>query len=398
MLIAGEPSGDLLAAELVTAIRAEFAIRPAIETRDYQPLYASLEPRFFGAGGPHMAAAGVDLAFDMTAHAVIGLSDVLKNLLKFRNLLKQLQRLAREREPDAIICVDFAGFNLRFAKAIRNYVRGHQDWFHDWNPKIIQYVSPQVWASREGRANDLARDHDLLLSTFSFEREWYAKRVPQLKVEFVGNPILDRHAKAAWLEHIPIPPDGTPTVVLFPGSRRSELRRHVRVVAEVARRIAEKRNANFKMVLPNQSLVDYAKTLGGLADIALQAGDLDEALADAELAIAKSGTITVECACFGVPAVVFYKTSAFTYLIGRKLVKVRHIAMPNLLVNEEIFPEFIQGAATPQRIAQAALELLEDQPRRQRIKTKLAEIVGAMGGGGASRRAARAIVDLVSES
>jgi lipid-A-disaccharide synthase len=294
--------------------------------------------------------------------------------------------------------VDFAGFNLRFAKAIRNYVRGHQDWFHDWNPKIIQYVSPQVWASREGRANDLARDHDLLLSTFSFEREWYAKRVPQLKVEFVGNPILDRHAKAAWLEHIPIPPDGTPTVVLFPGSRRGELRRHVPVVAEVARRIAEKRNANFKMVLPNQSLVDYAKTLGGLADITLQAGDLDQALADAELAITKSGTITVECACFRVPAVVFYKTSTFTYLIGRQLVKVRHIAMPNLLANEEIFPEFIQGAATPQRIAQAALELLEDQPRRQRIKTKLAEIVGALGGEGASQRAARAIVGLVQNA
>jgi lipid-A-disaccharide synthase len=155
MLIAGEPSGDLLAAELVRAIRAEFASAPAVATPDYQPLYASLEPRFFGAGGPHMAAAGVELAYDMTDHAVIGLSDVLKNLLKFRYLLKSLQRLAQEREPDAIICVDFAGFNLRFAKAIRRYVRGHQDWFHDWNPKIVQYVSPQVWASREHRAYDL---------------------------------------------------------------------------------------------------------------------------------------------------------------------------------------------------------------------------------------------------
>jgi lipid-A-disaccharide synthase len=196
MLIAGEPSGDLLAAELVRAIRAEFASAPAVATPDYQPLYASLEPRFFGAGGPHMAAAGVELAYDMTDHAVIGLSDVLKNLLKFRYLLKSLQRLAQEREPDAIICVDFAGFNLRFAKAIRRYVRGHQDWFHDWNPKIVQYVSPQVWASREHRAYDLAHNYDLLLSTFSFEKEWYRKRVPQLKVEFVGNPILDRHARS----------------------------------------------------------------------------------------------------------------------------------------------------------------------------------------------------------
>ena len=398
MFIAGEASGDLLAAELVRAIRAEFAAEPAIETPDYQPLYTSFEPRFFGAGGPHMAAAGVELAFDMTDYAVLGLSGVLKNLLKFRSLLKQLQRLAREREPDAIICVDFAGFNLRFAKAIRNYVRGHQDWFHDWNPKIIQYVSPQVWASREHRAHDLARDHDLLLSTFSFEKEWYAKRVPQLKVEFVGNPILDRHAKAAAREHNLAQRGGAPTIVLLPGSRRGELRRHVPLVVEVAKRIGAKQNARFKMVLPNQSLVDHAKTLTGNTEISFQPGDLDYALEGAELAITKSGTITVECACFGVPAIVFYKTSAFNYFVARQLVKVRHIAMPNLLANEEIFPEFVQGAATPERIAQAALELLQDEPRRQRIRTKLAEIVGALGGGGASERAARAIVGLVQNA
>src|SRR5436190_13688542 len=197
MVIAGEASGDLIAAELVTAIREEFAKSPAVPTWDHQPLYTSLEPCFFGAGGLHMAAAGVELAFDMTEHAVIGLSDVLKNLLKFRSLLKQLHRLARERQPDAIICVDFAGFNLRFARSIRKYVQGRQDWFHDWNPKVIQYVSPQVWASREGRSNDLARDYDLLLSTFSFEKDWYTRRVPQLKVEFVGNPLLDRHKRGS---------------------------------------------------------------------------------------------------------------------------------------------------------------------------------------------------------
>jgi len=395
MLIAGEASGDLLAAELVRAIRAEFANSPAIVTPDYQPLYTSLEPRFFGAGGPHMAAAGVELAFDMTAHAVIGLSDVLKSLPKFRHLLKSLQRLAQEREPDAIICVDFAGFNLRFAKAIRKYVRGHQDWFHDWNPKIIQYVSPQVWASREHRAHDLAENYDLLLSTFFFEKEWYAKRVPRLKVEFVGNPILDRHAQAVTLEPVLAQPNGVPTIVLLPGSRRGELRRHVPVVVQVARRIGEKRKANFKMVLPSQFLVDYAKTLGGYGEIKLQAAEVGQALARAELAITKSGTITMECAYFGVPAVVFYKTSTFNYLIGKQLAKVRHLAMPNLLANEEVFPEFIQGAASPERIAQAALELLQDEQRRQRIKNKLAEIVGALGAGGASQRAARAIVALV---
>ena len=396
MIVAGEASGDLLAAELVRAIRAEYEAMPPVLTPDYQPLYGSFEPRFFGAGGPHMAAAGVELAFDMTDHAVIGLSDVLKNLLKFRRLLVQLQNLAREREPDVIICVDFAGFNLRFAKGIRQYVRGRQDWFHDWNPKIIQYVSPQVWASREWRARDLARDHDLLLSTFSFEQAWYAKRVPQLKVEFVGNPIVDRHAKASSKTRIKDSVRAA-SITLFPGSRRGELRRHVPLVLAVAKLIGHKRKARFKMILPNQALVDYAATLGSFEGISVQAGGLDDTLVDADLAITKSGTITVECACFGVPAVVFYKTSTFTYLVGRQLVKVRHIAMPNLLANEEIFPEFIQNDATPERIAEAGLLLLEDEPRRERIRARLAAIVGELGGGGASQLAARAIVNLVRE-
>src|ERR1043166_2566308 len=169
MLIAGEASGDLLAAELVRALRAEFASREVCPTWDYQPLYASLEPRFFGAGGPNMSAAGVDLAFDMTAYSVIGLSDVLKSILKFRRLFLQLYRLALEREPDAIICVDFSGFNRRLAHRITRHVR-RQDWFHDWNPKVIQYVSPQVWASREARAYHMAEDYDLLLSIFPFEK------------------------------------------------------------------------------------------------------------------------------------------------------------------------------------------------------------------------------------
>src|SRR5437016_6463428 len=123
MVIAGEASGDLLAAELVKALQEEVTNAQSTPTADYQPLHASLEPRFFGAGGPRMAAAGVELAFDMTAHSVIGLSEVLKNYFKFRRLFEQLYNLALDREPDAIICVDFSGFNLRFAHAIKDYVR-----------------------------------------------------------------------------------------------------------------------------------------------------------------------------------------------------------------------------------------------------------------------------------
>jgi lipid-A-disaccharide synthase len=147
MIIAGETSGDLLASELVTAIRESLP-----------------EAQFFGAGGAKMSAAGVELAFDMTQHAVVGFTDVLKNILKFRRLFDQLVALAIERKPDVIIGVDFGGFNLRFGHAIKEYVRDNP--FSQWNPKIVQFVSPQVWASRPGRAKRLEADYDLLLSIF----------------------------------------------------------------------------------------------------------------------------------------------------------------------------------------------------------------------------------------
>src|ERR1035441_7403936 len=140
MLIAGEASGDLLAAELVAALREQSSI-----------LSPPSSPVFFGAGGSRMAAAGVELAFDLTQHSVIGVSDVLKNYFKFRRLFHQLLALAIQRQPDAIIGVDYGGFNLRFGQAVKKYVRENP--FVNWNPKIVQFVSPQVWASRPGRAN-----------------------------------------------------------------------------------------------------------------------------------------------------------------------------------------------------------------------------------------------------
>src|ERR1017187_10049963 len=177
MFIAGEASGDMLAAELVSALRGKLP-----------------DARFFGAGGPRMAAAGVELAFDMMQHSVIGISDVLKKYFKLRRLFNQLLKLAIERQPDAIIGVDYGGFNLRFGHAIKQYIRKNRSASTPWNPKIIQFVSPQVWASRPGRANLLAADYDLLLSIFPFEKDWYAKRVPKLRVEFVGHPMIGRFA------------------------------------------------------------------------------------------------------------------------------------------------------------------------------------------------------------
>ncbi len=394
MLIAGEASGDLLAAELVTALRDELACAETSATTDSQPLRTSLAPRFFGAGGPRMAAAGVDLALDMTEHAVVGLFEVLKHYLKFRQLFHRLYRLALERQPDAIICVDFSGFNRRFAHAIRKYVRPRQDWFHDWSPRLIQYVSPQVWASREGRAYQIAQDYDLLLSIFQFEKAWYAKRVPRLAVEFVGNPIAERfsHLKAT-ASPVPARSLSSPTVLLLPGSRTSELARHLPVLIGALQRMrGAQASLRARMVLPNETLAAKARATGLPTDLEIQTGRLHEALREADVALASTGTVTMECAYFGVPTVALYQTSWPTYQIAKQLVTVKYLAMPNLLADEEVFPEFIQSAATAENLARAALELLSDENRRKHIREKLSEIVSSLGGHGASRRAAQAII------
>ncbi len=393
MLIAGEASGDMLAAELVRALRPEVGDAEAIPTTDYQPLQTSLEPRFFGAGGPRMAAEGVELALDLTAHSVIGLSDVLKHYPKFRRLFHALFQLALQREPDAIICVDFSGFNRRFAHAIKQYTRAHADWFHVWHPKLIQYVSPQVWASRERRAYQMAADYDLVLSIFPFDKEWYAKRVPQLPVEFVGHPIVDRHREGREARGEGRGQDAQPLVLLLPGSRPDELRRHLPILITALDLIRAKLpDIRARMVLPDENLVKLAKTLGLPPGLDGRAGGLPESLAEAIVAIASTGTVTIECAYFGVPTLALYKTSWSNYQIGRRIVKVKYLAMPNLLANEEVFPEFIQTAATPDNLARATVELLRDPARRVRIKAKLAQITASLGPPGASQRAAKAIV------
>ena len=326
MFVAGEASGDLLAAELVQALRLEFTEAPPVLTTDLQPLHTSLEPRFFGAGGPRMAAAGVELAFDMTAHSVIGVSDVLRNYLTFRRLFDQLCQMAIDREPDVIVCVDFSGFNRRFAHAIKEYVRGHTGWFHDWDPKIVQYVSPQVWASREGRARQMARDYDLLLSIFPFEKDWYARRVPQLRVEFVGHPIVDRYNSAEAPSAVPsssVHSPSSPLVLLLPGSRPGELARHLPVMLAALERMgAATPNLRARMVLPDEALVQQAKGRHVPSYLDAQVGGLPGALAEASVAIASTGTVTLECAWFGVPTVAIYRTSWSTYQIARQIVKV----------------------------------------------------------------------------
>jgi lipid-A-disaccharide synthase len=395
MLIAGEASGDMLAAELVNALRAELTAADVSYTADTQPLRTGLEPRFFGAGGPRMAAAGVELAFDLTEHSIIGIPS-LKSYLDSRRRFKQLLELAIERQPDVIVGIDYNYFNLKFAHAIRQYTNRRSGWFHQWHPKLVKYISPQVWASRENRAYQIAKDYDLLLSIFPFEKDWYERRVPKLRVEFVGHPMVERFLKSTVRSPQSTVSNRSPQILLLPGSRTKELQRHLPVMLSALQLMREKLpQCRARIVLPDEVLAAQAKSLGAPADLEIQIGKLPEALATADIAIASTGTVTMECAFFGVPAVTLYKTSWPTYEIGKRIVKVKSLTMPNLLAGEEVFPEFIQNDATPENISRAALELLQNESRWQAIRAKLTQIVASLGGPGASRRASQAIAHLL---
>jgi len=371
MFMAGETSGDALAVELLNALRAEGG-----------------EVEVFGAGGPKMEAAGVDLALDLTEHAVVGIWEAVSNYGKFKGFFDQLLDLAFERKPDAIICIDNPGFNLRFVRALRQRAAGT-----NWRPRIIYYISPQLWAWHSSRVHQIARDVDLMLSIFPFEKEWYAKRAPGLPVEFVGHPLCDRYPNLQFRE--PHELHDPPRLLLLPGSRGKEISRHLPTMAAAARKL----KVDPMIVFPNDSLAAQARLLTpAVADWDLRIGDLHKALVETDVAIASSGTVTLECAWFRVPTVVLYKTSWLTYLLGRMFVKINHIAMPNVLAECEMFPEFIQRAATSQNLVREVSRFLDKKNRRISLRTELNQIAHTLGPKGAATRAAKAVLRLLNEA
>ena len=384
MLIAGEASGDLLASELVSALREKVP-----------------DARFFGAGGSKMSDAGVELAFDLTQHAATGIPTVGR-FFQGRKQLNQLFTLAIDRKPDALIGVDYGFFNLRFGHAVKQFTRDNP--FSKWNPKIIQFVSPQVWASRPWRAGQLEADYDLVLSIFPFEKDWYARRAPKLRVEFVGNPMVERFASRSRGNEAQVhrksgpPYFGSCNILLLPGSRTGEVKRHLPVMLDAVELIQRKLpDVRARMVLPNSELKRLAEKMSEPPpSVEIQIDNLPQALADADVVLSKTGTVTMECAFFGVPTVTLYKKTLLDVALALRIITVKTLTMPNLLAGEPVFPEFLQKAALPQNIAEAALDLLQNEPRRLKIRSQLAKVISSLGGPGACERAATAILNLFS--
>lgn len=240
--------------------------------------------------------------------------------------------------------------------------------------------------------------YDLLLSILPFEKVWYQSHAPGLPVEFVGHPMVGRYPGAiARLE------SGTRTILLLPGSRRGELERHLPLVLEAGRTLNREFGARLLLVVP--STTDpalYQASLAQYSEVQLQIGGLSDALNVATVALACTGTVTLECALHGVPTVAFYRTTAATYAIGKRLVRVRYLAMPNLLAcgvgpadrpgSRPVMPEFIQDDATAENLARTAAIWLRKPEERLRVRQRLLEIADDLGGADASHRAALAVV------
>jgi lipid-A-disaccharide synthase len=314
---------------------------------------------------------------------VLGLVEVLKKYVKFRKFRDQVLDLAKRERPDAVVLIDCSGFNLRLSPDLRRDLPG---------ARIIYYISPQVWASRAGRVKDMQRDIDLLLSILPFEKAWFAKKAPNFNVQWVGHPVLDRIRKVEVVDPNPN------FVALLPGSRRTEVEKHLPVLWESAR-IMGRNQPGLKFILlsPNETIQKYslqmlAKFPAPNFAFEYNVGYAISHLSRCALAIVASGTASLECALVGIPQIVVYRVHPLTYAVGRRVIKVKHLSMVNVMADETIVPEFIQDNLEASAVAQEALELLNNAQKRDSMKRRVAEVISTLGEPGASKRAAEAIL------
>lgn len=368
-LVAGEASGDSRGAELMKALRAR---HPAIE--------------FYGAGGPEMKAlAGGDF-FDWAHEAVVGLWDVLKKYGYFKGQLDRMLAEIEHLQPAAVIFIDYPGFNLRLASAVKAKGIG---------TRTVFYISPQVWAWNRGRIPKMARYLDLMLCIFPFEKPLY--EASGLRTEFVGHPLLDS------LEAKQIVGERTSDLVgLFPGSRNKEVRRIFPTMVAAAIRLRSKQPAlRFEAAAASPALAELMREQlreAGQDESFCQItiGHSHELMQRAAAGMVCSGTATLEAAFFGLPLCIIYKVAWLTWVVGKQLVRVPFLGMPNVLAGREIAREFLQDAATPEAIAQEMNRLTSNPEARAAIQRDLAAVIAQLGERGAAGRAAGAIADLLA--
>ena len=346
LVVAGDPSGDAHAARMVAALRER---EPGIDVA--------------AVGGPALKAAGATMVADLVSEAVVGFSEVIRHLPGVIRIFALA--LTAARRADLVVLVDYPGFNLALARAIARLAR---------RPKMLYYIAPQVWAWHRHRAALMERLMDRIAVVFPFEEKLYRNAV------FVGHPLLDLPAPE------PDPELGAGEIIaLLPGSRRNEILRHLPIMREVARRLTASGRR------PVLSLADrkFAPHFDGF-EAELYSGDVRRLLVSSSAAIVKSGTATLEAALLGAPIVVLYRLSWFSWLMGKTLVRIPRIAMPNILLDEDVAPELIQAAAAPANVFNV-LERLD----RAKVKERFARLSGILGGRGSAATTADLCLEIL---
>jgi lipid-A-disaccharide synthase len=372
MLVAGEASGDLHAANLVKALRE---LCPQV--------------RCYGMGAGAMRATGVEILVDSSTLAVVGLVEVLAHYREIKVALSTLQAVIKTRKPDLLILVDYPDFNLRLAATAK------------WaGVKVLYYVSPQVWAWRPGRVKKIGRAVDMMAVVFAFEVPFYEKAgVP---VRFVGHPLVDEAkpsmTRAQALGRFALASNGK-VIGLFPGSRRSEIKRLMPVIAQTAK-LLRTRFPRAQFVLPVAPGLDRKLIETYLDDTAppvtlVEEANIYDVIQVCDAIITKSGTATLQIALMATPMVIIYKVSGLSYWIARRLVTVKQIGLANIVAGKRVAKEFIQDEARPQAIAAEIECLITNKEYADTLRRDMTGIRAALGEGGGSRKVARLVTDML---
>ncbi len=368
LVVAGEVSGDMHAAKVVSALQGNLP-----------------ERSFWGIGGPRLSECGMETVFSIDRMAVMGLSQVIRRLPYFKKVFNSILDLAAERQPECAILVDYPGFNLRLARRLR-----------EMGICVIYYISPQVWAWNKGRIPKMARWMDRLITIFPFESDLF--KGTGLRVDFVGHPLVDEAKAVISQSPAPLPWTGQPHIALLPGSRKHEITRLLPVMKQAACRIEKTfPDASFIIAAPSEemaSLSNNIMTKGSLPphQWRIVTGQTRQVLRQSKAAMVASGTATIEAALMRCPMIVTYRAGLVEYLIAKMLIRIRNIAMVNIIAGKEICPELVQHEATPHNLAENTIPLLKESSARRVMLNELEKVREALGEGHSEEKAARIII------
>lgn len=345
------------------------------------------DAEFFGCTGPRMRRAGVRTVVDAASLAVVGLVEVVSHIPRIYGEYRKLQAAAGETRPDLAILTDSPDFHLRLAAKL-----------HGQGIPVVYLVAPQVWAWRRGRLPHMRRTLDRLLCIFPFEEEFFQNH--GLKATYIGHPLAGVVKPTCEKEEffrkhrLPL---SRPLITVLPGSRRGEAARHLPALLDAVGRLYQEQAASF--VLPaslTTGTAFFRERIGG-APIQVIEGENWDAIAHADVALAASGTVTVEAALLGTPMVTFYKVTAVSWVMGRLLVRVPFYSMVNLIAGRAVVPELMQTQMTGERLAAEVLRLLRDGAARDRMRADLAEVTRKLSCGGRAMERAAAVVEALME-